>query len=209
MTGPSVESPQGRLLVISAPSGGGKSTIVRALRRTYPGLQFSVSATTRARRPSETNGKEYFFLAKEEFRSRIERGDLIEWEEIYGDYYGTLRSEVDRALAAGQVMLFDVDVKGGLSIKRIYGERALLIFLRPPSLEVLAARLRGRKTESPDALERRLARVPMELEQGKAFDVQVVNDDLQRAIAEVVAIVRERTGLKPSTVQHAQGGKTQ
>jgi len=194
-----MESPQGKLLVISAPSGGGKSTVVRALLRRYPDLLFSVSATTRPRRPSETDGREYFFLSREDFRRKIDRGDLVEWEEIYGDLYGTLRSEVERALAGGRVMLFDVDVKGGLSIKRLYGEKALLIFLRPPSADVLAARLRGRKTEDPEALERRLARVPMELEQGQQFDVQVVNDDLKRAIAEVEAIVTKKTRLNPRT----------
>lgn len=167
--------------------------MVRALRRKHPALLFSVSATTRPMRPGEVDGREYFFLTREEFQARISSGDLVEWEEIYGDYYGTLKSEVDRALAAGHCMLFDVDVKGGLSIKRMYGASAVLIFLQPPSEEVLLQRLRGRRTEDDDALARRMARVRMEIDLGAQFDHRVVNDALDRTIAEVDAIVRSHT----------------
>jgi guanylate kinase len=203
---PTDSAPLRNLIVISAPSGGGKSTVVCALRRKYPSLLFSVSATTRPRRPGEVDGREYFFLTKEEFRRRVEAGDLVEWEEIYGDYYGTLKSEVDRAVAGGRVMLFDVDVKGGLSIKRMYGESAVLIFLEPPSLEVLQQRLRGRRTESEEALAQRMARVQLEIEQGKKFDYQIVNDELARTIAQVDAIVRTHAALPAAHNDSAEGG---
>jgi guanylate kinase len=155
-----------------------------------PSLGFSVSATTRAKRVGEVDGKDYFFLTKEEFKRRVGAGEFVEWEELYGDHYGTLKSEVDRALGAGRHLLFDVDVKGGLSIKRHYPE-ALLIFIRPPSFEVLKDRLLKRQTEDNVTLKRRLDRVPMELEMGNTFDHQVVNDELDRAIREVQSLVEQ------------------
>lgn len=188
---------RGTLIVISAPSGCGKTTIARAILQRYPSMLFSVSATTRPRRPTEVDGKDYFFLTKEEFERRVAQGDLIEWEEIYGNYYGTLKSEVDRALTQGRVMLFDVDVKGALSIKKKYPEDAVLIFIAPPSMEVLRKRLMDRNTEDEATVRRRLERVPMELEKGKEFDYQVVNDDLATAIAEVEAIIQRHTELEP------------
>lgn len=175
---------RGKLVVIAAPSGAGKTSIAREILRRNPTLSFSVSATTRQRRGEEIDGKDYFFLTRPEFEQRVSAGEFVEWEEIFGNLYGTLRSEVDRALSAGRHLLFDVDVKGALSIKRVYAE-ALLIFIRPPSLEVLRDRLIGRHTESDETVARRLARVPMELEAGRAFDCQVVNDDLARATDEV------------------------
>jgi guanylate kinase len=141
-------------------------------------------------RRGEVDGEDYFFLAAEEFRRRVGLGEFVEWEEIYGDLYGTLQSEVDAALRGGKHLLFDVDVKGGLSIKRAYPE-ACLIFIRPPSLQVLEQRLRLRLTEDAEALGRRLERVPMELEQAPLFDHQVVNDVLTRAIEEVHEIVQQ------------------
>lgn len=185
---------KGNLIVISAPSGSGKTTIAKAILRMYPSIIFSVSATTRRIRKGEMNGKDYFFLTKDEFQTRVKKGDLVEWEEIYGNYYGTLRSEIDRALSGGKVMLFDVDVKGALSIKTQYPE-ALLIFIKPPDFETLKDRLTNRRTEDDGALKRRLERVPMELSLGEKFDHQVVNDDLQRAIAEVDSIIRKHTEL--------------
>ena len=179
---------RGRLVVISAPSGAGKSTIARAILEAHPTLEFSVSATTRQVRNGEQEGRDYFFLTKEEFRRRIEAGDFVEWEEIYGNYYGTLRQEVDRALESGQHILFDIDVKGGLSIRNRYPE-SLLIFIRPPSLQVLHERLRNRKTEDDAAVSLRMERVPLEMQLGVGFDYQVVNDELPRAIAEVNAVV--------------------
>ncbi len=183
---------KGLLIVVAAPSGSGKTTIAKAVMQRHPEILFSVSATTRTMRPGETHGKDYFFLTREEFETRIAANDLIEYEEIYGNLYGTLKSEVDRALAAGRVMLFDVDVKGALSIKRLYRNDALLIFISPPSVDELRRRLENRKTEDAATVERRMARVAMELELGKEFDVRVVNDDLDRAVNEVNALVNAR-----------------
>lgn len=180
----------GKLIVLSAPSGAGKTSIAKVLLQRFPQMTFSVSATTRAMRPGETHGRDYFFLTKEDFRGRIDRGELVEWEEIYTNFYGTLKSEVDRALANGQVMLFDVDVKGALSIKAKYPKDALIIFVAPPSVDELRTRLLNRKTEDAATIERRMARVPMEMDLASKFDHRVVNDDLQRASDEATEIVR-------------------
>lgn len=180
----------GKLIVLSAPSGAGKTSIAKVLLQRFPLMTFSVSATTRPMRPGEVHARDYFFLTKEDFRLRIDRGELVEWEEIYTNYYGTLKSEVDRALANGQVMLFDVDVKGALSIKAKYPKDAVLIFVAPPSVDELRARLVNRKTEDAATVERRMARVPMEMELASKFDHTVVNDDLQRACDEATEIVR-------------------
>lgn len=183
-------------MVISAPSGAGKTTIAREILRLNPELVFSVSATTRARRKGETEGVDYYFLSPAEFTLRVEAGEFVEWEEVYGDWYGTLKAEVDHALGSGRGILFDVDVKGGLSIKRAYPQ-ALLVFLRPPSVAVLEQRLRNRRTEDPEALARRLARVPMELEKGEEFDHQVVNEVLSRAIQDVQSLVHRYLHYNP------------
>ncbi len=185
-----------KLLVISAPSGSGKTTIARAILARHPELQFSVSATTRARRPNEIDGKDYFFLTPDAFKAKVAAGLLVEWEEIYGNYYGTLKSEIDRALAAGRPMIFDIDVKGALSIRREYPSQTLLIFVRPPSTEILLQRLKDRKTENPETIRKRLERVPMELEAGKEFDVTIVNDRLERAIEEVDLVVSGHHGMR-------------
>lgn len=179
----------GKLIVIAAPSGCGKTTIAKAILTKYPAILFSVSATTRPIRNGEVNGKDYFFLTKAEFEERIRIGDLVEWEEIYGNYYGTLKSEIDRALSLGQTMLFDIDVKGALSIHRQFSGDTAMIFIKPPNFEVLKNRLEERRTENPEALKQRLDRVQMELEQGNAFDYQVVNEDLQKAIEEIDSII--------------------
>jgi guanylate kinase len=181
---------RGHLMVISAPSGAGKTSIARAILERHPAMRFSVSATTRSRRAAEVEGGDYFFLSRKEFEARVAAGAFVEWEEIYGDLYGTLRSEIDRALAAADTLVFDVDVKGGLSIKRLYPE-AVLIFVRPPSVEELLERLRNRRTEDPATLARSMERVPMELSLGERFDHQVVNDELARAVDEVDRIVQE------------------
>ena len=178
----------GKIIVISAPSGAGKTSIAREILRRNPSLRFSVSATTRPRRPGEQDGKDYFFLTPDEFRRRVGTGEFVEWEEIYGNFYGTLQNEVDAALAAGKHLLFDVDVKGALSIKAKYPQ-ALLIFISPPSAAVLEDRLRARLTEDAVTLARRLERVPMELAQAPKFDRCVVNDLLDRATGEVQTIV--------------------
>jgi guanylate kinase len=184
---------KGKLIVLSAPSGCGKTTIAKAILHRHPRMLFSVSATTRPRREGEVNGKDYFFMTKTEFEERIRKGDLVEWEEIYDNYYGTLKSETNKALQQGRVMLFDVDVKGGLSIRQHFHNDSLLIFIKPPSFEVLRKRLEGRKTEGFESFKRRMERVPMELEKGNEFDFQVVNDDLQKAIDEVDIIIRKHT----------------
>ena len=156
-------------------------------------MLFSVSAATRTRRETEVDGKDYFFLSRQEFERRIGAGELVEWEEIYGTLYGTLKSEVNKALSSGKAMLFDIDVKGSLSIKRTYPNDSVLIFIKPPSIEILEARLRGRKTEDDMTFRRRMDRVAMELGMASQFDYQVVNDDLQAAIAEVDKLVMAHT----------------
>jgi guanylate kinase len=184
---------RGNLIVVSAPSGAGKTTIVKAILAKYPSMLFSVSATTRPRRDIEVDGKDYFFLQRADFERRIAAGELVEWEEIYGYLYGTLRAEVDKALASGKTMLFDIDVKGGLSIKRLYPHDSVIIFIKPPSIEILRDRLRNRKTEDDATFKRRMDRVAMELGMAPQFDYQVVNDKLEEAIAEVDKIVIEHT----------------
>lgn len=177
------------LFVLSAPSGSGKTTIARRILPMFPSLAFSVSATTRARRPRETDGVDYHFLQVDDFLRRIDAGAFAEWEEIFGCYYGTLRSEIDRANAEGRHLLFDVDVKGALSIKAAYPADAVLVFIKPPDLETLRARLRHRGSESEDIIERRISRAAWELEQARLFDHVVVNDDLERSVPLVAAIV--------------------
>ena len=184
---------RGHLIVVSAPSGSGKTTIVRAILAKYPSILFSVSATTRPKRDMETDGTDYFFLERKEFERRIQADELVEWEEIYGNLYGTLKSEVEKVLSSGKSMLFDIDVKGGLSIKRKYPDDSLLIFIRPPSIEVLEARLRNRKTEDEETFRRRMARVTMEMGMASQFHHQVVNDNLQTAIDEVDKLILART----------------
>jgi guanylate kinase len=161
-------------------------------------MRFSVSATTRGLRPGEVDGTDYFFLSREEFAKRIGQGDLVEWEEIYGDYYGTLKDQVESALRAGISVVFDIDVNGALSIKKNYPLDAVLIFIDPPSMDALKQRLLGRKTENPEAINKRIARMPMELERGSLFDFRVVNDDLERAVQEVDGIIR-RMASSPRT----------
>ena len=156
-------------------------------------MLFSVSATTRPKRDTEIDGTDYFFLEQKEFQRRIQADELVEWEEIYGNLYGTLKSEVEKVLSSGKSMLFDIDVKGGLSIKRKYPDDSLLIFIRPPSIEVLEARLRNRKTEDEETFRRRMARVTMEMGMASQFHHQVVNDNLQTAIDEVDKLILART----------------
>ncbi|MCL4538201.1 MAG: guanylate kinase [Bacteroidetes bacterium] len=176
------------LLVISAPSGAGKTTIAKEVLRQFPRFRFSVSATTRKRRPGEVDGKDYFFLSRDDFEKLLSEDGLVEHEEIYSEYYGTPRSEIDKALKKGENIVFDVDVNGALSIKNKYPE-AVLIFIKPPSVEALEERLKGRGSESAEQIKRRLARVPMELEKGRLFDYIIVNDKLEIAVKEVFDIV--------------------
>ncbi len=180
----------GKLIIFSAPSGSGKSTIINNLLAKDMNLHFSISATSRAPRGTEKNGVEYYFLTPEEFRSRIEKGEFLEYEEVYKDkFYGTLRSEVDRQLAEGSNVVFDVDVLGGCNIKRFYGDRALSIFIKAPSIEVLRERLEHRGTDSPEVIESRIAKAQYELTFADKFDHIVVNDDLEKAEATVLDLV--------------------
>jgi guanylate kinase len=182
-------SGHGKLVVISAPSGSGKTTIAREMIRLQPSLRFSVSATTRQKRDGEQEGEDYYFLSKEEFLRRVEAGEFVEWEELFGNYYGTLKSELDSAIRDSRHLIFDVDVNGGLSIKREYPS-TLLIFIRTPSVEILHQRLLKRKSETQEVLSLRLRRVPMELEMGKLYEHQVINDDLATAVREVNTIIQ-------------------
>jgi guanylate kinase len=180
------------LFILSAPSGAGKTTIAHRMLERFPALRFSVSATTRPRRPAERDGVDYHFLTPERFDSLIAEGGFVEYEEVFGNRYGTLVAEVDRAVAEGAHLLFDVDVKGALSLLARYGEQAVLIFIRPPDRETLLRRLRARHTDSEEVIAQRLHRMDWELEQAPRFRHSVVNDDLETAVADVAAII-ERT----------------
>ena len=182
------------LLIFSAPSGSGKSTIVNWLMQEHPELKlaFSISCTSRAPRGTEKNGVEYFFLTPEEFKSKIEAGEFLEYEEVYQDrFYGTLKSQVENQLNTGESVIFDVDVKGGVNIKKFYGERAMSIFVQPPSIEELRRRLNGRGTDAPEVIEQRLAKANYELTFAPQFDHVVVNDDLEKAKQKVYELVHE------------------
>lgn len=178
------------LIVLSAPSGAGKTTVARHLLSVLPHARFSVSATTRSRRPNEEHGKDYFFLSREEFEQRIAAGDLIEYEEIFGNFYGTLRSEIQAALDAGDIMIFDVDVKGALSLQRAFPDDSLLVFIAPPSRDELERRLRARSTESEEQLSLRLQRADMELALQERFDAVIINDQLAPTLAAAEDLVR-------------------
>lgn len=181
-----------KVIIFSAPSGAGKSTIVNYLLEKNLGLEFSVSATCRAPRGKEEHGREYYFFTVEEFRKRIEGEEFLEYEEVYpGCYYGTLQSEVERIWAEGHTVLFDVDVVGGVNIKKKFGSKALSIFVQPPSIETLRKRLIGRGTDSPDKIDQRVAKAEYEMGFAPQFDTIIVNDDLETALAEAEKIVRE------------------
>lgn len=191
-------TPLGQALIFSAPSGAGKTTLINHLCEVLPNLRFSVSACSRAPREGEQDGVNYYFLPESEFRRRIERGDFLEWEEVYaGSFYGTLRSEVQRLWGRREVVLFDVDVKGALNLKRALGDLALTIFVAPPSREVLKARLIARGTESDASLEKRLARFDWEMSQQASFDRVVINDQLERAKQELEQVVGDFLARPP------------
>lgn len=177
----------GKLIIFSAPSGSGKSTIINYLMGQGLHLAFSISATSRPPRGTERDGVEYFFLSPEEFRRRIAAGEFLEYEEVYKDrFYGTLKAQVERQLSQGQNVVFDVDVNGGCRIKEFYGDRALSMFIQPPSVEELRHRLEGRGTDSPEVINDRIARAEYELSLAPRFDTIVVNDDLEKAEAEAL-----------------------
>ncbi len=189
---------ENKVMVFSAPSGAGKTTIVTHLLKAFNKLEFSVSATSRAPRGQEVDGKDYYFLSVKEFKKRIKNNEFVEYEEVYpGSFYGTLKSEVERIWAKGNVIMFDVDVKGGVSIKRIFGEKAFTVFIMPPSLEVMEKRLRARGTDSEDAIKTRVAKAAEEMTYAAKFDAVLVNDVLEESFEKAERLVKLFTRLKP------------
>lgn len=185
---------RGKLIIISAPSGTGKSTIISWLMREHKelNLAYSISCTSRPPRGAEQDGVDYFFLTPEEFRQRIENDEFLEYEEVYTNrFYGTLKSQVDNQLEAGQNVVFDVDVKGGVNIKNYYGEQALSLFIQPPSIAELRKRLEGRATDAPEVIDQRIARAEFELTFAEKFDKIVVNDVLEYAEADALKVIQE------------------
>ena len=186
---------KGKLIIFSAPSGSGKSTIINYLMTQGLNMHFSISATSRAPRGTEQNGVEYFFLTPEEFRTKIDNDEFLEYEEVYANrFYGTLKAQVEKQLEEGQNVVFDVDVKGGVNIKKLYGERALSVFIQPPSVDELRRRLEGRATDAPEVINDRIARAEYELSFAPQFDTIVVNDDLETAKAEALQKIKDFLG---------------
>src|SRR5690554_4817983 len=183
----------GKALIFSAPSGSGKTTIVKHLIENNPKLGFSISACTRDKRGrAEENGKDYYFFSPEEFKNKIDQNAFVEWEEVYpGNFYGTLKEEVQRIWDEGKHVIFDVDVKGGLNLKKYFGERALAVFVKVPSLDVLTKRLRKRGTESPESLSSRLFKAKFEMTFEDKFDAVLVNDHIERSFEEAERLVKE------------------
>ncbi|HIX27730.1 MAG TPA: guanylate kinase [Candidatus Barnesiella excrementigallinarum] len=183
---------RGKLIIFSAPSGSGKSTIIQSLLNRDLNLSFSISATSRAPRGTEQNGVEYYFITPDEFRQRIANEEFLEYEEVYaGKYYGTLKSEVERILNSGKNVIFDVDVVGGLNIKKYYGNQALALFIQPPSVQELEKRLKNRATDAPDVIASRIAKAEYELSFAPQFDKIIVNDILEKAQAEAYTLIRQ------------------
>lgn len=195
-----------KAILFSAPSGSGKTTIIRQILQRFDCFEFSISATCRNPREGERNGVDYYFLSADEFTRRVQEDQFLEWEEVYqGTCYGTLKSEIDRIWDNGHVIIFDVDVNGGKNIKRYFGKDALALFVMPPSVEELEARLRSRGTESEEAIQKRLGRSAAELKEAFNFDVTIVNDDLDRAVAETERQIKEYLGLETSDLKHESG----
>ncbi len=183
---------KGKLIIFSAPSGSGKTTLVHHIMTQIPELEFSVSATNRKARPGEQDGIDYYFLDTTVFKEKIAQDEFVEWEEVYDNqFYGTLKSEVERIRARGHSVIFDVDVKGGLNIKKIYGAEALAVFIRPPSIAVLESRLRHRSTESEESINKRIDRASYELEFENKFDVVLVNDELEMSKSSSLTVVKD------------------
>ncbi len=184
------EQKTGKVLIFSAPSGSGKSTIVNHILGLHPEIEFSVSATSRPPRGQEQDGVEYYFLSVEEFRRRIEADQFVEYEQVYeGRYYGTLKSEVERIWAKDHVIIFDVDVKGGVNLKKYFGDKALSVFIQAPSVEELKRRLIARNTDTPEAIAERVAKAAEEMTYAPKFDVVLINDNLDKAYAEAEKMV--------------------
>ncbi|GEM51582.1 guanylate kinase [Empedobacter brevis] len=183
---------KGKLIVFSAPSGAGKTTLVRYALEKLDHIKFSISCTTRDKREGEVHGKDYYFLTPEEFKRKISNDEFVEHEEVYRDnFYGTLKSEVDRITSEGNSVIFDIDVIGALNIKNLYGEQCLTVFVNPPSLDVLKERLISRNTESEDKLKQRIDKAGIEMEKAKEFDIILLNDDLETAKAKTLEIITD------------------
>lgn len=181
-----------KVIIFSAPSGAGKTTIVKSILAEFPSLEFSVSATSRTPREGETHGKDYYFLSADNFREKIQNQEFLEWEEVYANsFYGTLKSEPERIWKKGNQVIFDVDVMGGINIKKLFTQKALSIFVMPPSLEILEQRLINRGTETPESLKKRLDKAAHEMSFANEFDKIVINDHLETAIAETIALIKE------------------
>ncbi len=192
-----VKSNKNRVLIISAPSGAGKSTLVHHLLKSGLPLAFSISATSRKPRGKEVNGREYYFIRAAEFKRKIKAGEFVEWQEVYQNhYYGTLKKELDRITNEGFIPLFDVDAKGGINLKKIFGDSALAIFIMPPSVEELRARLIKRGTETPEDIDMRVEKAFSEILLADSFDRVIVNDDLKRASGEICSVVKEFLGRR-------------
>lgn len=179
------------LIVLSSPSGGGKTTLAKYLISLYPEIKFSVSATTRNKRPGETNAVDYYFLSNEEFADKIKENELIEFEEIFGNFYGTMKSATQKAIQNDEKLIFDIDVLGAISIKKVFPKESLLIFISPPSLEILESRLRNRKTESEEQIQIRLSRAEMEMGLKDQFDYVIINEDLESSKSKIAEIVKK------------------
>ena len=181
---------QGKAIIVSAPSGAGKTTIVKHVLATFPQLEFSISACSRQKRNNETDGFDYYFIPVEEFQKKIKNDEFVEWQEVYPEsYYGTLKSELERIWSKNKVPIFDVDVYGGLNLKKYFGKEALAVFIQPPSISVLETRLRNRRTESEESLQERLRKTRQELTFALEFDRIVVNDSIENARLEMIEIV--------------------
>lgn len=183
----------GKLIIFSAPSGSGKTTLVRHVLRTFPNdIEFSISATSRARRGIEENGKDYYYLTVQEFKQKVENNEFLEWEEVYsGTHYGTLRAEVERIWKKGKAVIFDIDVEGGLNLKNQFGDNALAIFVMPPSIKILEERLNLRSTDSKESISRRLEKAEKELKTAELFDVFILNENLEEACAKAEELVKD------------------
>jgi len=191
---------ESKIIAFSSPSGGGKTTIIKALLKAYKNTRLSISATTRLPRHNEKDGVDYYFLSKNEFNSKIENGDFLEYENVHGNLYGTLNAEIDKAIKQNQSLIFDVDVKGALNIKKEYQD-AILIFIKPPSIEELEKRLKRRETENHETISKRLARMKLEFNEGKNFKYTVINDELEKAILEIEGIIWGDSSSDHPTIQ--------
>lgn len=183
---------KGKVIIFSAPSGAGKTTLTKYVLQSFPQLEFSVSATNRKQRPYEIHGKDYYFISTEEFKSLIQQNALIEWEEVYnGSFYGTLKKEVEEIWKKGHHVVFDVDVKGGIKLKKIFGHLALSVFIMPPSIDVLEKRLKKRGTETEEVIKKRVQKAFIEIDDYKHFDKLILNDQLEKSKTDIYQIIHE------------------